>query len=514
MSEFTITSYSSHACSSAHAEITDPNLATLLNNDLLVASTSIKNPMEMTGSAKLNRDRPDLNYALALSYALKSKGFSDADIFAITKVSIDDTFDNTSLQDMDIDEDSPTPSGSKHLLITCYLSMTELRSLFTTFLKSRLKELEQDKSLLRLPNENPKVLPPGCIGLVERQADYWLYLMLLIIKIRNCEFVNDLTFPANAKEIASILGTNRARLLKVIDQSLQWPYFLQLLTHLYGPTIFNCRDAHHVEEQGYHYLPGPSKHYVVSENPSEHVPAVILPLVSIDTVKLLDKLGDLKSTLSLADRALPPKIPPLSRLLCCKPNSKMIEERESFEKKRRIFNQSKTLSLIKENLRKEKSKLTMLVDPLMPLKINRGFLPIPRNLSIELGKRHGFTLPSWLTTPNLREPHAIAILDHLYTRVAPPYQAIVTHTPLFSINRDKDLNDIQQSIKRLLPYESDLPDLPDYCRHYHSASHGLISHLAPTYRNPLNMKNMQELFAIFLRYDTYKAQNTVQNPNF
>jgi hypothetical protein len=287
----------------------------MLGIDVLIASTGINNPMQMSGSVRILNSHPEYEYDAALAYALLENSFPTHRITAITGISFDDiesSFDSLTPR---IPTNIESNQKKKPLLICCCFQLQQFRSLLSNFIKQQLPELASNKKLLRLPHENPKRLPPGCLGLIERLTDYWIYLSLLITKIRICEALNGITYSHNFKEICVRLGISTARIKRAILTALPWPYFFQLITHLYGPTLFDCENADAVWNYGYTYTSkDKAKGYFVANKTDDFRSVLILPLVAMSTTEILDKLSNLKSTLTTATRAHPPKLPSISRI--------------------------------------------------------------------------------------------------------------------------------------------------------------------------------------------------------
>jgi hypothetical protein len=516
MSESSSTFYSTSQCTSTREELVDKdtNAFTQLGIDCLLASVGFSNPSELlAGPRDLTNSEPS-DYNIALAISLYDRGFPPDHILKATGVNINDNppepVSEAKVEKAEANISSK-PSQPTCFSYTSVLNSVALENLIFKELKTLHSDVPKHKLLQHIAKPGH---PLGTTSGLRLIAEYWQNTFQLILHIRNAEHVTNHEFSRSPSLVASHLGVSKDRLQRVFRTSYDWPYFLQLLVTIYGPTEYYCPNATHVDNSGQSLKTDKiNKFYCISTTAKDSAIYFLLPPTRIDS--LLDKLTKLKTRLNTITRASPPRLRTaseilmISRTLDIERSPEQKKALKTYNTKQTTYNGGIVLNHVLEKMCKQ-SKLFTTHPIIIPSRIHGAFTPIPPNLFTTLVKRHGFQTPSWLTIPNLSCSSTQSLNDKLNDLIHPPIVPATAPSKLYTANRVKDHPDLVSISRTIHPDSSLIPDrFPDYLTHPDVVADTRlhIAYLSPSNSVPLTITNVISCLADFPRYETYLAQN-------
>jgi hypothetical protein len=517
MSESSSTFYSTSQCTSTLEELTskDTHSVTQIGIDCLLASVGFQNPTELLrGPQTLKTSEPE-DYQIALAISLYDRGFTAAQIVKATGVNINDSppepVTRAKTEKAEATHSSRPPGPPKYSF-SSVLNSVILENLIFKELKVHSTDFPK-KRLLQHAAKPGK--PLGITSGLRKIAEYWQLIFQLILHLRNVEKTTGYSFKHSPSLVSAHLGISKARLSRLFDSSLDWPYFLQLLVTIYGPTDFYCPTEATVETTGQSIKKAKvNKFYFLAPDSTHSVTYFLLPPTRISS--LLDKIADSRKRLNTIIRACPPKLRPAQEILEISKTLDIMrtplqkKALDIYNNKQTVYNAGLVLNYVLEKLPKQ-SKLFATHPVLVPSDMHGAFTPIPSRLFATLAKKHGFLTPSWLTVPNLRCESTHALNEKLNTLITPPIVPAHAPSKLYTANRVKDLKDLVSISPTIHPDSSLLPE------NYHDLSHHPdveadsrlhITYLSPPNSVPLTIDNIVSCLADFIRYETYLAQNS------
>jgi hypothetical protein len=487
---------------------------TLLQADIMLISVGILNPGDYIQKNEIGL--PELEYQQALAFSLFTIGYTPDQIAKITNITLtDDEIADWEQAQHELEEKrfSSAPVEPECYYLFTSLGTANIFSLCRQFLASKLDPQLTDPRFRHFEHDVRTMRKPtGRHAYIELMCDYWTTTFLVIMTIRAAEQFTESDYRLQPATICRYLGVTVKRMSHYLKDGLYWPYFLQLLCHLYGPTTYYCPDDKHLLRQG--ITPADNRHHayytIRSPEQSQHAKLIILPLSNTDINSLLDKLSHCKQKLAFIRHAHEPKFP---KLPAAKPgeelSSSCLNRRakltEKWKIQCKIWNQRITNEQLSEALRAP-TKLETLIAPRVPSLLQPGFLPIDSAFHNTLSKQFGCIMPTWLTIP-AQFVVGISNLHELMTHdISAPLVQITPPNRLMTIHRHQ-LRCIQICPLHLVFYRDIIPAKIHEFRELSPSKHAGVYHVSQDREVRLILSNIYKHFQNFATVETYNVTN-------
>jgi hypothetical protein len=234
-------------------------------------------------------------------------------------------------------------------------------------------------------------------------AGYWVSLSKLIIMIRNYESLYNISYNANKRRLCELMCVSPQKVERALaSYKLPWPYYLQLATHLNGPSFLHCYSDEHAEGLGFtQQSRSGSRSYIVADQKKRDVRGLlILTEIPQSPQMIVDSVLHLYGRFTEQSPASVPKLPPRNMRYGMLERANQGREDfakgfSNFERKLAQCNCVKMTDFICTNSLIAKNKKKVYA-PIVP-DSNMGSIPPLSSKAINgLAQVFGITTPKWL----------------------------------------------------------------------------------------------------------------------
>jgi hypothetical protein len=503
----------------------DRSTRKVLNHALIFLKLGYKKPLPFA-TMKKKEDYVQL-LSQAFAFHMQTLNYSDHAIHEATGQKTSDDVNKFDLPDFKEDNhDEPSSSEPqprtdisypKFEIITTQLNI----ELIDNFIYTNLSKLipESKAKFVHHPADINDNIIPQINDTIRLISSYWSLLLCLFVHIRNAQYITGFDFATDPAKIASHYAIPLPHLESACNVTYNWPYFMQVLSIMLGPTEIFCPDQKHLDVLNItaHATATFEKRYIFpkNQNPSK-VPLVLFVIPPRRIIYYLDKIREIKPKLNQLSVSPLPRTVDLTKVASAfRSKEKSTGETSlllAFARKQLFHNQLLTHKIIHDGITSLAPKACLLTVPRPAKSCLAGYQPMPPKIFNRFHKKYGFAFPSWISQSNFSANDPETLNEFLFNNFSVCSSKLSQPSVHFPILLLTDEPLLQVADRQIAAYSNCLP-FPPSMTYVHLSYNAFktrkncVTHLTIT-SPKLSFENMSKVLHFMQRPETLEIMYT------